>query len=172
MKEAESYYRHTGTSKFSIALPSVPASVDVLGQTYPPANAAFILFNKQITAHIAAQVLTHNEHGPLRPSHTNITIGLILTIPWYGPFPVSGTRYKIVGSLTWFSSDVYRLPLKHSCVQYVSLAEMGLRTPPGGGRQLRPRFFTQRVACDASLSGTNNDADTSTLGKYSPEDWC
>ncbi|KAF8496566.1 DUF221-domain-containing protein [Russula emetica] len=29
--------------------------------TYPPANGAFILFNKQIAAHMAAQTLTHHE---------------------------------------------------------------------------------------------------------------
>jgi calcium permeable stress-gated cation channel len=75
LKEAESSYyvetettiptrhRDTGTGKFTIALLSVPSSVDVSGQTHPPlaANAAFILFNKQIAAHIAAQALTHDE---------------------------------------------------------------------------------------------------------------
>ena len=30
-------------------------------QTYPPAKAAFILFNKQLAAHIAAQILTHGK---------------------------------------------------------------------------------------------------------------
>ena len=33
-------------------------------QTYPPLNSAFILFNRQIAAHLAAQALTH--HSPYR----------------------------------------------------------------------------------------------------------
>ena len=38
--------------------------LDSHGQTYPPLNSAFVLFNKQIAAHLAAQVLTH--HSPYR----------------------------------------------------------------------------------------------------------
>ena len=34
------------------------------GLTYPPLNSAFILFNRQIAAHLAAQALTH--HSPYR----------------------------------------------------------------------------------------------------------
>jgi hypothetical protein len=70
--EAEATVRthHIGAGKLSIALPSIPVSIPFVGtapaadfsdQTYPPANAAFILFNKQIAAHMAAQTLTHNE---------------------------------------------------------------------------------------------------------------
>jgi hypothetical protein len=70
--EAETTVRvhNIGTGKLSIALPSVPVSIPLVGtvaavdfteQTYPPANAAFILFNKQIAAHIAAQTLIHDE---------------------------------------------------------------------------------------------------------------
>jgi hypothetical protein len=58
------------TEKSNIAIPAVPDSiplfgtravVDFSGLTYPPANGAFILFNRQIAAHIAAQTLTHHE---------------------------------------------------------------------------------------------------------------
>jgi len=61
---------HIGAGKFSVALPSVPVTIPGVGalpavdfsdQTYPPANGAFILFNKQIAAHVAAQCLTHHE---------------------------------------------------------------------------------------------------------------
>jgi hypothetical protein len=61
---------HIGAGKLSVALPSVPVTIPLVGalptvdfsdQTYPPANGAFILFNKQIAAHIAAQCLTHHE---------------------------------------------------------------------------------------------------------------
>ncbi|KAI0261640.1 hypothetical protein BC834DRAFT_895208 [Gloeopeniophorella convolvens] len=62
---------HTiGAGKFNINIPSVPITVPLVGtrpavdfsdQTYPPANGAFILFNKQIAAHMAAQTLTHHE---------------------------------------------------------------------------------------------------------------
>jgi len=39
----------------------ITSSVEFSDQTYPPANGAFILFNKQIAAHMAAQTLTHHE---------------------------------------------------------------------------------------------------------------
>jgi hypothetical protein len=59
-----------GTGKLNVAIPAVPVTlplikgrraVDFSDQTYPPANGAFILFNKQIAAHMAAQTLTHHE---------------------------------------------------------------------------------------------------------------
>ncbi len=59
-----------GAGKFNIAIPAVPVSIPLVGnravvdfsdQTYPPANGAFILFNKQIAAHMAAQMLVHHE---------------------------------------------------------------------------------------------------------------
>ena len=59
-----------GTRKLNVAIPSVPVklplvkgrpALDFSDQTYPPANGAFILFNKQIAAHMAAQTLTHHE---------------------------------------------------------------------------------------------------------------
>ena len=58
------------TEKSNIAITAVPDSilpygtpiVDFSGLKYPPADGAFILFNKQIAAHMAAQTLTH--HGP------------------------------------------------------------------------------------------------------------
>lgn len=59
--------------KFNINVPSVPISLPIGGskagadfsdQTYPPSNGAFVLFNKQIAAHMAAQALSH--HDPYR----------------------------------------------------------------------------------------------------------
>jgi len=51
-----------GTGKLNIAVPSVRGRrVNFSDQTFPPANGAFILFNKQIAAHLAAQALTHHE---------------------------------------------------------------------------------------------------------------
>jgi hypothetical protein len=59
-----------GTKKLNIAIPAVPVSVplvkpravvDFSDQTYPPANGAFILFNEQIAAHMAAQMLIHHQ---------------------------------------------------------------------------------------------------------------
>ncbi|KAH9026750.1 DUF221-domain-containing protein [Lactarius pseudohatsudake] len=59
-----------GAGKLNIAIPAVPVSIPLVGnrpvidfsdQTYPPANGAFILFNKQIAAHMAAQMLIHHE---------------------------------------------------------------------------------------------------------------
>lgn len=59
-----------GTRKLNVAIPAIPVTLplikgrpalDFSDQTYPPANGAFILFNKQIAAHMAAQTLTHHE---------------------------------------------------------------------------------------------------------------
>jgi hypothetical protein len=59
-----------GAGKLNVTIPSVPVSIPLVkgrpsvefsDQTYPPANGAFILFNKQIAAHMAAQTLTHHE---------------------------------------------------------------------------------------------------------------
>ncbi|KAF8267559.1 DUF221-domain-containing protein [Lactarius quietus] len=59
-----------GAGKLNIALPAVPVAVPLVGnravvdfsdQTYPPANGAFILFNQQIAAHMAAQMLIHHQ---------------------------------------------------------------------------------------------------------------
>jgi hypothetical protein len=83
--EAETTVRthHIGTGMLSIALPSVPMSIPLVGtvaavdfsdQTYPPANAAFILFNKQIAAHIAAQTLTHDEPYRMSASQKHIEV--------------------------------------------------------------------------------------------------
>jgi hypothetical protein len=62
--------RHIGTGKLHIAVPSITGRrvVDFSDQTYPPANGAFILFNKQIAAHMAAQTLIHHE--PYRMSES------------------------------------------------------------------------------------------------------
>ena len=61
---------HIGAGKLNVTIPTVPVSIPLVkgrpsvefsDQTYPPANGAFILFNKQIAAHMAAQTLTHHE---------------------------------------------------------------------------------------------------------------
>ncbi|KAI0918583.1 hypothetical protein AcV5_002534 [Taiwanofungus camphoratus] len=41
-------------------------------QTYPPLNSAFVLFDQQIAAHLAAQTLTH--HGPYRMARKSINV--------------------------------------------------------------------------------------------------
>jgi hypothetical protein len=72
-----------GAGRLSIAVPSVPVSIPLVGtvpavdfseQTYPPANAAFILFNKQLAAHIAAQTLTHDEPYRMSASQKYIEV--------------------------------------------------------------------------------------------------
>ncbi len=73
---------HISIGKLSFAFPSVPALLPVIGtnpvvfsnQTYPPVNAAFILFNKQIAAHIAAQTLTHDEPYCMSASQKYIAV--------------------------------------------------------------------------------------------------
>lgn len=41
-------------------------------ETYPPLNSAFILFNQQISAHLAAQSLTHNEPYRMADKYTEV----------------------------------------------------------------------------------------------------
>jgi hypothetical protein len=66
-----------GAGKLNVTIPAVPVAVPLVktrpvvefsDQTYPPANGAFILFNKQIAAHLAAQTLVHHE--PYRMSES------------------------------------------------------------------------------------------------------
>jgi calcium permeable stress-gated cation channel len=65
----------------NINVPAVPLSIPGVGarpearfkdQTYPPVNGAFILFNKQIAAHMAVQTLTH--HAPYRMARDGKTV--------------------------------------------------------------------------------------------------
>jgi hypothetical protein len=55
------------TEKSNDAIPPTPVSASLFDTrsvarlTYPPVNGAFILFNKQIAAHMAAQTLTHHD---------------------------------------------------------------------------------------------------------------
>ena len=44
---------------FNMSLRDMAKELDK--QTYPPLNSAFILFNNQMAAHMAAQILTHHE---------------------------------------------------------------------------------------------------------------
>jgi hypothetical protein len=72
-----------GAGKLSIAVPSIPASIPVVGtvpvvnfpdQTYPPTNTAFILFNNQLAAHIAAQTLIHGKPYRMSASQKHIEV--------------------------------------------------------------------------------------------------
>lgn len=56
-KEVSSMTR--SSHMFNLTLPEMVKELDK--QTYPPLNSAFILFNNQMAAHMAAQVLTHHE---------------------------------------------------------------------------------------------------------------
>ena len=72
---------NAGAEKLNITIPTVPISIPhfrthaVSGLTYPPANGAFILFNKQMAAHMAAQTLTHHEQYCMSNSlkHVEVT---------------------------------------------------------------------------------------------------
>ncbi|KAG8679097.1 hypothetical protein FRC08_017225, partial [Ceratobasidium sp. 394] len=43
-----------------------------MGEQYPPLNSAFILFNQQIGAHIAAQITIHNEPYRMAEKYTEV----------------------------------------------------------------------------------------------------
>ena len=138
-----------GAEKLSIAVPSVPVSIPLVGsvpvvdssdQTYPPANAAFILFNKQLAAHMAAQTLTEDEpyrmlasqvyievapedviwdnlamnihHRRIRSSLSWVaTIGIIVLCSIPGQ---SHHTQNADERLNWFSSDIYQFSFAHT----------------------------------------------------------
>ena len=196
-----------GAGKLSISVPTVPLSIPLVGtatavdfseQTYPPANAAFILFNKQLAAHIAAQMLTHDEPYTMSAEQKYIevapddviwgnlamnnydrrlrstlswaaTIGLILFLSVPGQSrPTQNDDERLI----WFSSDVPRLSFEHSfLVQYLSLAALGLQAAVNG-RQLYPGFLTDRFGRGNLHASTYSNEDTGTLGRYSAEDGC
>jgi len=56
-KEVNSMTR--SSRMFNMSLREMAKELDK--QTYPPLNSAFILFNNQMAAHMAAQILTHHE---------------------------------------------------------------------------------------------------------------
>ena len=57
---AKDITRTSAAEKLMPLVGTVPV-VDFSDQTYRPSNAAFILFNKQIAAHMAAQTIIHNQ---------------------------------------------------------------------------------------------------------------
>ena len=56
-KEVNAMTRSSGM--FNMSLQDMAKELEK--QTYPPLNSAFILFNNQMAAHMAAQLLTHHE---------------------------------------------------------------------------------------------------------------
>jgi hypothetical protein len=100
---------HIGAGKLSVALPSVPVTIPLVGdlsgavdfsdQTYPPANGAFILFNKQIAAHIAAQCLTHDE--PYRMSTSLKYIEVAPDDVIWDNLVLNPYERRIRGSFSW-----------------------------------------------------------------------
>jgi hypothetical protein len=89
-----------GIGNLSITLP-IPRTplVDSSDQTYPPANAAFILSNKQIEAHIAAQSLTHKEPYSMSASQKQIEVALEDVI-WKN-LTVNNYHCRIRATISW-----------------------------------------------------------------------
>jgi hypothetical protein len=56
-KEVNSMTR--SSRMFNMTLPEMVKEIEK--QTYPPLNSAFVLFNNQMAAHMASQILTHHE---------------------------------------------------------------------------------------------------------------
>jgi calcium permeable stress-gated cation channel len=76
--------RRIGAGRLNITIPGVPVTLPIVGalsavdfsdQTYPPVNGAFVLFNKQIAAHMAAQSLTHHEPYCMSDSLKYVEVG-------------------------------------------------------------------------------------------------
>ena len=195
-----------GAGKLNFTVPAVPVSIPLVkgrpsvefsDQTYPPANGAFILFNKQIAAHMAAQTLTHHEpyrmSGSLKyievspedviwnnlvmnPYERRVrlalswaaTVGLIILWAIPGSLHLDLSRRRF----NVCSSGVHWGHYEHPLVMYdISLARLGLR-PPGRGCQLHPGFSPVRITRLALHASANSLADIGTPGRYPSEDRC
>lgn len=53
-------------------MPLKELSAELDKQTYPPLNSAFVLFNKQIAAHMAAQALAHHEPYQMSSKYVDV----------------------------------------------------------------------------------------------------
>ncbi|CCM04897.1 uncharacterized protein FIBRA_07093 [Fibroporia radiculosa] len=65
--------------------------------TYPPLNSAFVLFNEQIAAHMAAQALTH--HSPYRMAHKYLHVAPADII--WGNLNMNPYEMKIRTAISW-----------------------------------------------------------------------
>lgn len=54
-------------------MPLKELSAELDKQSYPPLNSAFVLFNKQIAAHMAAQALAHHEPYQMASKYIDVT---------------------------------------------------------------------------------------------------
>ncbi|KZT65313.1 DUF221-domain-containing protein [Daedalea quercina L-15889] len=66
-------------------------------QTYPPLNSAFVLFNQQIAAHLAAQALTH--HAPYRMAQKHV--GVMPEDVIWGNLNMNPYEAKMRTALSW-----------------------------------------------------------------------
>ncbi|TFY51653.1 hypothetical protein EVJ58_g10451 [Rhodofomes roseus] len=66
-------------------------------QVYPPLNSAFVLFNQQIAAHLAAQSLTH--HAPYRMAEKQV--GVVPDDVIWGNLNLNPYEAKVRTALSW-----------------------------------------------------------------------
>lgn len=59
-------------------MPLKELSAELDKQTYPPLNSAFVLFNKQIAAHMAAQALAHHEPYQMSSKYADVLPGDVI----------------------------------------------------------------------------------------------
>ncbi len=198
--------RNIGAGKLNVTIPAVPVSISLVkgrsavefpDQTYPPANGAFILFNKQIAAHMAAQTLSHHEPYRMSSSLKYIevapedviwdnlvmnpyerrvrlalswaaTIGLIILWAIPGLLHLDSTRR---GS-NILHSGVCWGHFEHPLPVYdISLARVGLHTPRRGC-QPHSGFPADRITRLALHASANFPADVGTFRRDSSEDRC
>ncbi|KAI0250632.1 DUF221-domain-containing protein [Lactifluus subvellereus] len=97
-----------GAGKLNIAIPAVSVTLPLVGtrpvvdfsdQTYPPANGAFILFNKQIAAHMAAQTLTHHE--PYRMSDSLKYVEVAPDDVIWDNLVLNGYERRVRSAISW-----------------------------------------------------------------------
>lgn len=88
-------------------------------QIYPPLNSAFVLFNQQIAAHLAAQSLTH--HAPYRMSEKQV--GVVPEDVIWSNLNMNPYEAKVRTALSWAATIglviLWSFPGEHRCPSIV-----------------------------------------------------
>jgi hypothetical protein len=189
-----------GAGKLNIAIPAVGtrAVVNFADQTYPPANGAFILFNEQIAAHMAAQMLIHHEAYRMSDSLKYVEVApedviwdnlvmnpyerrIRLVLSWSATigliivWAIPGKRHLNPNAtngleLKQNSSGVCRRRFEYPFpVHDIPLACVALQNP-SNSYQHHPGFPPCSTACDPLHVSPDSVADIGTLGRHPSAD--
>ena len=82
-------------------------------ETYPPLNSAFVLFNQQIGAHMAAQALIHHEPYRMAAKYTEVAVDDVI----WGNLNMNPYEGRVRTAISWAVTIgliiVWAIPGKH-----------------------------------------------------------